>query len=137
MKRKMKVLQIRGVRGLFFAAFCACCLLAGFVVFPGVLAMGIWNYFSYKTASIPSISVYGGTLLWAIVLMSGFLFKKKNFAISFGMPKELTENEVKDVLSKIKSQDNVSSLILPNDIEKISEDSASELTSVSSDKNED
>ena len=43
MKNNLNVIQIRGLRGLIFAVMIGCCLVAGFVVFPGWLCMQIWN----------------------------------------------------------------------------------------------
>ena len=66
MKRKTRVIQIDGFRGLILALFAVVCLAAGFIAFPGYVAMCIWNHF----ASLPPINLFQGVLLWAIVAMS-------------------------------------------------------------------
>lgn len=141
-KNKLRVLQIRGFRGLLLTVFVLTCLIAGFIAFPGFVTMNIWNYFASQITSLQPLNFYGGTLLWAIVLMSIFITKKKNFAISFGAPQELTEGEVKEVISKIKSQNNPPSVTIANDVDKIQDETkieivSGELTSVSANVEED
>lgn len=104
MKRNMRVLQINGFRGIFLALFIVSCLIVGFIAFPSFLAMNIWNYLSAKTSSFPSITFVGGLLLWAIIVVSAYIFNKRRFIVSFNAQQELTEDEVRQVLSKIKKQ---------------------------------
>lgn len=103
MKRNMRVIQINGFRGLVVAFFVISCLIAGFVAFPAFLAMHTWNYVAIKTGSFPALSFVGGTLLWAIVALSIYLFSKRKFIVSFNSHQELSEDEIKDVISKIRS----------------------------------
>ena len=142
MKRKTKILKVKGFRGLFVTMFAISCLIAGFIAFPGFLIMNIWNYFSSKTISFPSITFYGGVLLWGIIVLSIFITKKKNFSFFIGAPQELTETEVKEVISRLKSQNNSHSIIVAKDIEKSQDDGkiegdSGELTSVQSSSKED
>lgn len=102
MKRNLRIVQINGFRGLFITLFIISCLIAGFIAFPAFLAMNMWNHLAVKTGSFPVISFYGGVLLWAIVAFSIFVFSKRKFIVSFGSKQELTEDEVRDVVSKIK-----------------------------------
>lgn len=141
-KNRLRVLQIRGFRGLLIALFFVTCLIAGFIAFPGFVTMNLWNYFSDKTDLIPTINFYGGTLLWAIVIMSVFVTKKKNFAVSFGAPQELTEVEVKEVISKLKAQDNLHSSMVVKDDDSAQEETkieivSDDLTSVSANSKKD
>lgn len=106
MKRNLRVIQINGFRGLLLTIFIVSCLIAGFIAFPALLTMNAWNYFSLKTGSFPAITFYEGLLLWAIITFSIYLFNKKNFIVSFKAQEELTEKEVKEVISKIKGIDN-------------------------------
>ena len=39
----MKVVKIDGFKGIFAAVFIGVCLFAGFVIFPGMVAMHLWN----------------------------------------------------------------------------------------------
>lgn len=102
MKRNLRVVQIKGFRGLFLTLFIISCLIAGFIAFPAFLSMNIWNHLAVKTGSFPSINFYGGVLLWAIIAFSIFMFSKRKFIVSFSSKQELTEDEVLDVVSRIK-----------------------------------
>ena len=51
-----KIIKINGFRGIILAVFVCTCLFAGFVVFPGYVAMNIWNHFasaSFPTRPVP------------------------------------------------------------------------------------
>lgn len=102
MKKNLRVIQINGIRGLFLTFFIISCLIAGFIAFPALLTMNLWNYLASKTGSFPLINFYQGTLLWAIIAISTFVFSKKKFIVSFSSKQELQEDELKDVVSKIK-----------------------------------
>ena len=39
MKKNMNVIQIKGVKGIIMAAFIVICLAAGFIAFPGMVAI--------------------------------------------------------------------------------------------------
>lgn len=104
MKRNMRVLQINGFRGIFLALFIVSCLIVGFIAFPSFLAMNIWNYLASKTGSFPAITFLEGLLLWAIIVFSAYIFNKRRFIVSFNAQQELTEDEVRQVLSRIKKQ---------------------------------
>lgn len=121
MKKNLRVVQINGFRGLFLTLFIICCLIAGFVAFPALVSMNTWNYFAAKTGSFPTINIGEGLLLWAIVAFGAFVFSKKKFIVSFNSQQELTEDEVKEVLSKIKTQTLNPQLLLPKDFNKTSE----------------
>lgn len=104
MKRNMRVLQINGFRGIFLALFIVSCLIVGFIAFPSFLAMNAWNFLASKTGSFPAITFIEGLLLWAIIVFSAYIFNKRRFIVSFNAQQELTEDEVRQVLSRIKKQ---------------------------------
>lgn len=103
MKKNFRVVQINGLRGIMIALFVISCLVAGFIVFPAFLTMNVWNYLSVTTASFPLINMYEGALLWAIIVFSTYIFTKRKFIVSFNSEKELTDEEVSQVVAKIKS----------------------------------
>lgn len=115
MKKNLRVVQINGFRGLFLSFFIISCLIAGFIAFPSFLTMNLWNYLAGKTGSFPSINFYESILLWAIIAFSIFIFNKRKFIVSFNAKQELTEDEVKEVVSRIKSQTIEHGLLLPKD----------------------
>lgn len=106
MKKNLRVIQINGFRGLFLALFIISCLIAGFIAFPALLTMQIWNYLALKTGSFASINLLQGILLWAIITFSIYLFNKKQFIVSFKSNQELSEDEVRNIVSKVKSKIN-------------------------------
>lgn len=118
MKKNMRVVQINGFRGLFLALFIVSCLIAGFIAFPSFVTMSGWNYLSAKTGSFPVINFAQGVLLWAIIAFSVYIFSKKKFIVSFNSQQELTDDEVKDVISKIKSHSISRQILVPKDISK-------------------
>lgn len=122
MKKNLKVIQINGFRGIFMALFIVSCLIAGFIAFPALLTMNLWNYLATKTGSFPPIAFGEGVLLWAIITFSIYLFNKRKFIVSFNAQQELSEDEVKNVLSRIKSQTH--NILSPKDfnLEKDSEE---------------
>ena len=76
MKKRARVIQISGLRGILMMAFIGVCLVAGFVGFPAICAMKLWNYAS-NFAPLPLINFYQGLMLWAIVAISGFIINDK------------------------------------------------------------
>ena len=104
MKKNFRVIQINGFRGLFLAIFAISCLIAGFVAFPSFLTMHTWNYLSTATGSLPVINFGEGLLLWAIIIFSVFIFNKKKLIVSFKGQQELSDDEVNEVIAKIKAQ---------------------------------
>lgn len=105
MKRnKTKIIQIAGLRGLFMALFIAVCLAAGFIVFPAKAAVYLWNYAAANYISLPSINLYQGFLLWAIIVLVCYIANNKKVVISFAQPAQLSEEEVKCLMERIKVQ---------------------------------
>lgn len=101
MKRNAKIIQINGLRGLIMAMFIVTCLVAGFVIFPGFVAMNIWNHFA---TYIPQLNLYQGVLLWTIVALIGFILNKQSFSVTFASPKELNDEEMNALMDRIKLQ---------------------------------
>ena len=104
MKKNLNIIQIRGIKGLIFVGMILCCLIAGFVVFPGWVAMSVWNFavkFSYQ---IPTINLLQGVLLWGIIVASYFTFRKEKLVVCLRSPQGLSEDELKSVFADIKKQ---------------------------------
>lgn len=102
MRKNFRVIRINGLRGICFALAVLSCLIAGFVVFPGLIAMTAWNFVSAKTALIPSLGVVQGVLLWGIMVVSYMIIKKRKVMVSFKTPTELTDEELDEVMDRIK-----------------------------------
>ena len=97
---------MNGLRGLFMAAFVVTCLAAGFIAFPGYVAMHIWNYAAVYF-ELPRIALLQGILLWGILVVSYFTFRKNKLVICVKTPQGLTEEELKEVFADMKRQSQV------------------------------
>ena len=104
MKKNLNVIQIKGLRGLIIAGLIVSCLIAGFLVFPGWIAMNLWNYVASHLISIPLIGLFQGSLLWAIVVAAYFTFRKERVIVCMKSPQGLSEDELKAVLADMKRQ---------------------------------
>lgn len=99
-----KVIQISGLRGILLAIFVVACLFAGFVVFPAKVSMFAWNYIGAHYIALPQINLLQGLLLWIMVALSIYLLNNRQFAISFHQPMELSEDEMKILMSRVRAQ---------------------------------
>ena len=97
MKKNLNIIQIKGFRGLLLAGFVICCLVAGFIAFPGWLGMQAWNYTSTYFSGMPAIGLIQGVLLWGIILTSYFVFRKEKVDEDGGLYlKAVTESDLKN-----------------------------------------
>lgn len=104
MKKNLNIIQIKGFRGLLLAGFVICCLVAGFIAFPGWLGMQAWNYTSTYFSGMPAIGLIQGVLLWGIILTSYFVFRKEKVVVCMKAPQGLNDEELKAVFANIKQQ---------------------------------
>lgn len=104
MKKNLNVIQIKGVKGLIMLIMVGCCLVAGFIVFPGWVAMNIWNVLASLVNNAPSIGIIQGVLLWGIIVASYFTFRKERVVVCMKTPQGLNEEELKAVFADIKKQ---------------------------------
>ena len=104
MKKNLNVIQIKGVKGLIMLVMVGCCLVAGFIAFPGWVAMNIWNVLASLVNNAPSIGIIQGVLLWGIIVASYFTFRKERVVVCMKTPQGLNEEELKAVFADIKKQ---------------------------------
>ena len=104
MKKNLNVIQIKGLRGLMMVGLLACCLFAGFVVFPGMVAMHAWNFVARYSLQIPSIGIVQGVLLWGILVAAYFTFRKEKLIVCMKSSEGLNEEELKAVFADVKRQ---------------------------------
>ena len=104
MKKNLNVIQIKGIKGLIMLVMVGCCLVAGFIVFPGWVAMYIWNVLASLVNNAPSIGIIQGVLLWGIIVASYFTFRKERVVVCMKTPQGLNEEELKAVFADIKKQ---------------------------------
>jgi hypothetical protein len=98
----MKIIQIDGIRGLITAAFVGVCLFAGFVMFPGLVAMSLWNKYLVNLYMFPVINIFQGVLLWGMCAISYSIITKNKFALSFRNTPELSEEELNSIIKSAK-----------------------------------
>ena len=79
----MKIVQINGFKGIVVAIFMSVCLFAGFVLFPGEVAMFLWNKYLASMYMLPVLNVFQGILLWGMIAVSFAIVTQKDFAVSF------------------------------------------------------
>jgi len=103
MKKKLNIIQIKGVRGLIMAAGVVSCLAAGFIVFPGWVEMNIWNFVA-NYIQIPNIGLVQGILLWGITYLAYILLRKEKLIVCLKSPQGLSEDELKAVFEDVKKQ---------------------------------
>ena len=105
MKKRARVIQVSGLRGILMMAFIGTCLAAGFIAFPAICAMKLWNY-AANFAPLPLINIFQGLMLWAIVAISGFIINdKKKFIVEFQAPiQQLSEKDMEKLMERVKFQ---------------------------------
>ena len=104
MKKNLNIIQIRGIKGLVIAGMIISCLIAGFIAFPGLVAMHIWNITANYIENMPSIGLLQGILLWGIILASYFTFRKERLVVCMKSPQGLNDEELKSVFADLKKQ---------------------------------
>ena len=100
--KNAKIIQINGISGIIKAIFVGVCLLAGFVVFPGFVAMYLWN--NLLTDFVPAVNIMQGVLLWIMTVIVYFILTKRGFSIKFASPDELDEEEMNLLMKKVELQ---------------------------------
>ncbi len=104
MKKNFNVIQINGIRGLIMAGGIVACLFAGFVMFPGMVMKTVWNFISANVGVIPQIATLQGVLLWGIVVVSYFAFRRKGFMVEFKSADDLSRDEMDEVMQRIRME---------------------------------
>ncbi len=103
MNRKFNVIRINGLKGIFIAVFIIGCLIAGFLVFPGWVCKGLWNFAASYFTQMPQMSMLHGIMLWCIIALSVYALNQGNFAISIGhtVPMPRNEERIKEILKQL------------------------------------
>ncbi len=104
MKRRTRIIQISGLRGILTVIFIASCLAAGFIAFPAIVAMKLWN-FAAAYFALPEIGFVQGLMLWAIIAITGFILNQKHkYLVAYSPKNELSEDELKKLIERIQYQ---------------------------------
>jgi len=123
MRRNAHIIQISGFRGIALAIFVVSCLAAGFIGFPALVAMYVWN-FAAGYLAIPTISLFQGFMLWAIIAITGFIINdRKKYLVAFSPKSQLNEEEMRQIMERVRLQSRaqiINSMIMKdiNSVEK-------------------
>ncbi|MBQ2644961.1 hypothetical protein IJG14_05245 [bacterium] len=104
MNKHGRIIEIRGFKGILTAIFIVCCLVTGFTVFPGFIAMNIWNMITPYITDMPQMSLIHGVMLWAIVFLIWFAFNGRFPSFHFGCHSAMNEEEIKEFVEKIQKE---------------------------------
>lgn len=104
MKKNFNVIQINGFKGILLLIGAAMCLAAGFIAFPGIVMKYSWNFIASYLGFVPSIGVLQGILLWGIIVVGYFAFKKKGFLVEFKSADDLSREEMDAVMHRIRME---------------------------------
>lgn len=100
-KKRISMIEIRGISGLLKFAYVVICAFAGFVVFPGVALMFLWNTFLTTNGILPAIGVFQGLLLYGICIVTFLICKGSKFSLSCSF-NDLSDEELDALIAKAK-----------------------------------
>ncbi len=103
MNRNYRVIKINGFRGIITALFVVCCLATGFIICPGWVFMNLWNYIASFFVIMPKMELVHGVMLWAIVALSLYALNNSRCLIGFSTPPQLSEDQIKDIVTRVKN----------------------------------
>ena len=107
----MKILKIEGFRGIVTVLFIIVCLFAGFAVFPGFVAMTLWNKYLAALLEFPRLNLMQGVLLWGIAVVSYVIIFKGGLAVSFrNIRNELSDSELSMIMRNARIYSNMRNL---------------------------
>lgn len=109
-------IKIKKIREILFAVFIVICVCDGFIEFPAKIVTYLWNYTS-KYFAIPMINIWQGLLLWIVIALLIYLSNKAEAWISISSPRELTDDEMAELLQRIKTHQ-IKPLIVDSDDKK-------------------
>lgn len=104
-KRKMRVIQISGIRGVISAIFVGMCLVAGFVGFPAWAITNLWNNFLANAGMLPFINLFQGLVLWGILAVGYMILNQKQRYLMAFESRTPSSAEIKKILNEIKTQE--------------------------------
>lgn len=103
MKRQIKVVEIKGIKGILVIAFAITCLIAGFVFFPAWAIMNLWNLFSTYIYNIPQMNFIHGFMLYTIFVLLYFATNSHKSCFGITSPK-MTKSNIATLLNDIDEE---------------------------------
>lgn len=109
MKKDCKVLEIKGLFGLFVAFVMISSCIVGIIICPGWVCMHVWNFISESIYPLPQMCLVHGSLLWIICALTFYAFNINKLPISFSRTrafnvKKIREDELMNMLKSINDQ---------------------------------
>ncbi len=118
MNKNYRVIKINGFRGVLTALFVICCMTTGFLAFPGWVFMHLWNYVATFFILMPEVHLVHGIMLWAIVALSIYALNNNRMLIGFSSPPALNEEQIKDLVARVKHSASTTNPIMSENQEK-------------------
>lgn len=102
--KRLRVIQITGLRGILSAIFFVTCLVAGFVAFPSIVICKLWNIIMPQVFAMPMINFFQGLILWGIVAISYAIINQRDKYFVAFEPKTMSGRDITDIIREIKAQ---------------------------------
>ena len=103
MKRKVKVVEINGLRGLVVVAYAIICAVAGFILFPAWVLMHLWNMLGTYIYNLPHMNMLHGFMLYAIFVL--FYFATNSHKTCFGISSmNLSKTHISSIMNDMEDK---------------------------------
>ena len=95
--KKIKVVEISGLKGIFLTVYAIICAAAGFIFFPAWVFMSLWNLFGSYVYALPKMNLIHGFMLYAVAILLYLALNssKSNYGISAG---EITNSHITAIM---------------------------------------
>lgn len=100
----MKIIKINGIGGICLFVFCACCLVTGFVLFPGWLCMVIWNKIFSYFPQVTQMNIAEGIILWAIIALSLYVLNAKKSLLNFVNTEKVQVMDIRQFIDNLEKE---------------------------------
>lgn len=103
MKRKIKVVEINGFRGILVIVYAIICAFAGFILFPAWSLMQLWNMLGTYIYNLPQMNLMHGFMLYAILIL--LYFATNSHKTCFGVSSvNLTKSHIASIMNDIEDK---------------------------------
>ena len=103
MKKKVKVVEINGLRGIIVVIYAIICAIAGFILFPSWVLMQMWNFLGTHIYSLPQMTLIHGFMLYAILVL--FYFATNSHKTCLGISSvNLTKSHITSIMNDMEDK---------------------------------
>lgn len=103
MKRKIKVVEINGLRGILFVIYVVICAIAGFILFPAWGLMQLWNLLGTYIYNLPQMSLLHGFMLYAILVLLYFATNSHRTCVGISSIK-LNKSHIASIMNDLEDK---------------------------------